>query len=226
MKRLVTALAALLVAAPLFAHHGKDFLVVESYEVPHTRNVYGVTSEQLLFADSNLAFREELSVLSGLTHRLAAEVHVHIEKAPGESAQLEAIAPALHVHLFDRGPNHGAVSAEYEIGRHGAGNSPTVRFIVGREIGEGAVVANLGARRSHEEGTNGIYAIGYRSDLESPRGWGIEAQGELHRNVEHEILGAAYLQPSNRLTLKIGAGAIVGNGTPAKVVRSGFVWQF
>jgi len=218
MRRLVLAL--FLVATPLFAHHGKDFLFVESYEVPHPHTFFGVTSEQYLLREH--AFREELSVLTGLSDRFAVEVHAHLEKGSG----LQAIAPAVHVHLFDNAALHGAISAEYEIGRHGEGNNATTRLILGRMIGEGAVVANIGATRSHEEGTNGIYAIGYRSDLESARGWGIEAQGDLQRDAEHEIVGAAYLQLGERLTLKLGAGAIVGNGSPQKVLRSGFVWRF
>lgn len=218
MKKLVCVL--FFVATPLFAHHGKDFLVVESYEVPHPGTFFGVTSEQYILREH--AFREELSVLTGLSHRFAAEVHAHIERGVG----LEAIAPALHVHLFDTGALHGAISAEYEIGRHGGGNTATSRFIIGKMIGAGAVVANVGATRSHEDGTNGIYAIGYRSDLESAHGWGVEAEGELHRAVEHEILGTAYFQIGERLTMKLGAGAIVGIGGPAKVVRSGFVWSF
>jgi hypothetical protein len=217
MKRLFCAL--LLVATPLFAHHGKDFIFVESYEVPHIGDLYGVTSEQYIVREH--AYREELALLTGLSHRLAVELHAHFERGVG----LEAIAPAVHVHLFDTGTAHGALSAEYEIGRRGAGNSPTVRLIVGHQLGEGAIVANLGATRSHDEGTSGIYAIGYRSDLEAPHGWGIEAQGELHRKAEHEIVGAGYFQLGERVTLKAGAGAIVGAGAPAKVVRTGFVFR-
>ena len=214
-------------ATPAFAHHGKDFLIVESYELPHPSAIYAVSSEQLVFDRSDVTFRGEPSLLIGLTDRVAAEVHAHIEKLPHGSASLEAVAPAVHVRLFDFGALHTGVSAEYEIGRHGAGNNATLRVIAAHSIGEGAVVGNIGVSRSRGGATSAIYAMGYRPDMEARTSWGVEAQGILRHASEHEILGAVYRQVGERLTLKAGVGGVLGTGRkPSALLRTGIVWRF
>ncbi|HEY8712927.1 MAG TPA: hypothetical protein VIM68_08640 [Thermoanaerobaculia bacterium] len=224
--KVAAGLLACFVATPAFAHHGKDFLIVESYELPHPSAIYAISSEQLVFDRSNVTFRDEPSLLIGLTDRVAAEVHAHIQKMPHGSASLGAVAPAVHVRLFDFGALHTGVSAEYEIGRHGAGNNATLRVIAAHPAGQGAVVGNIGVSRSHGEGTTAIYAVGYRPDMEARTSWGVEAQGILRHASEHEILGAVYGQVGERLTLKAGVGAVVGTGKPSALVRTGIVWRF
>jgi hypothetical protein len=215
-----------LLATPLFAHHGKDFLLVESYELPHPRTLYAVSAEELLFGRSSLTFRDEPSLLFGLSDRVAAEIHAHIEKEPRRSADVAAIAPAVHLRLIDSDAMHAGLSAEYEIGRHGIGNAAAVRLILGRSFGESAVVGNIGVERAHGESTRAIYAIGYRPDLEARQSWGIEAQGALRHGEQHEAIVAGYLQISDRLNVKAGVGAALGTGKPLALIRTGVVWRF
>jgi hypothetical protein len=84
MKLLITRLGVFLsfVALPLSAHHGKDFLLVESYELPHPGAIYAVSAEEFLFDRSALTFHDEPSLLFGMTDRIAAEVHAHVAKEP------------------------------------------------------------------------------------------------------------------------------------------------
>ena len=227
MRRITLILVVLVfVAAPLFAHHGKDFLLVESYELPHPKTLYAVSAEEVLFGRGTVTFRDEPSLLFGLTDRVAAEVHVHIEKEPGRSAGLSAIAPAVHVSLVDSDVLHAGLSAEYEIGRHGNGNAAAVRLILGRSIGEGAFVGNIGLERAHGSSTRAIYAVGYRPDMEARQSWGIEAQGALRHGEQQEAIVAGYGQIGDRLTFKAGVGAVLGTGRPLALIRTGFVWRF
>lgn len=214
------------IAMPMLAHHGKDFLLVESYELPHPKTFYAVSAEEFLFGRSSLTFRDEPSLLFGVTDRFAAEVHAHIEKEPGDSATVAAIAPGVHVRLFDSDAMHAGLSAEYEIGRQGNGNAAAVRLILGRSMGEGAIVGNIGVENAHGESTRVIYAIGYRQDMEARSSWGIEAQGALRHGEEQEAIVAAYRQISDRLTLKAGVGAAGGTGKPLALIRTGVVWRF
>ncbi len=210
---------------PLFAHHGKDFLLVESYELPHPKALYAVSAEEFLFGRSSLTFRDEPSLLLGVTDRIAAEVHAHVAKEPSGTAKLNAIAPAVRLRLFDSDVLRAGLSAEYEIGRQGAGNAAAVRLIVGHSVGEGAVVGNIGVEHAHD-GTRAIYAIGYRPDMEASRSWGIEAQGALRSGEQHEAIVAGYGRISDRLTVKAGIGAAVGVGKPLALIRTGLVWRF
>lgn len=216
----------LLFATPLLAHHGKDFLSVESYELPHPKTLYAVSAEELFFGRGSSTFRDELSLLFGVTGRMAGEVHAHIEKAPGDSTNVTAIAPAIHLRIIDSGDLHAGLSAEYEIGRRGAGNAAAVRLILGRSIEEGAVVGNIGIERIHGEGTRAIYAIGYRPDMDAASSWGIEAQGALRHGERHEAIFAGYRQTTDRLTVKAGLGVAVGIGKALALIRTGVVWRF
>jgi hypothetical protein len=225
----MTAIALLLCAMPVFAHHGKDFLIVESYELPHKRDLFFVSSEMFSRVDGETTFTTEPSLLFGLGHRFAGEVHVHIERLPGESLNYEAIAPALHYQLTppeSEAPWKFAVAAEYELARHSDENSLAARLIAARQFGEGQLVLNIGGDHSRAEGTHAGYAVGFRPAMEARVSWGIEAQGHLERGDEQQVILGLYTQPNERFTFKAGAGVGLGNGKPSAVVRTGIVWHF
>jgi hypothetical protein len=230
VKRALSVLCLLLFRAmPLLAHHGKDFLIVESYELPHPHDFYFVSSELLSNGDHETFFSTEPSLLFGLTHRIAGEVHMHIEKEPGESLRYQAIAPAVHIQLTPSESQASwkfAMAAEYEIARHRDENAAAARFIAARTFGDGMLVINLGGDHSPANGTHAGYAVGFRPALESALGWGIEAQGELEHGQQHELLLGIYAQPNDRFTFKAGIGVGLGNGKPAAELRTGVVWQF
>lgn len=230
MKRaLCAAVLSLACAMPAAAHHGKDFLLVEAYELPHPTTVYFVSSEMLSHSTEGSTFTTEPSLLFGLTERFAGEVHAHVERLPGESLQYEAIAPALHFQLTP--PESSAVwkfatSAEYEIARHSDDNSLSARLIAARTVGEGMMVVNVGGDHSRAEGTHADYAIGFRPEIEAHTSWGIEAEGRLAHGEEQQIIFGVYTQPNERFTFKAGAGVGLGNGKAAAVLRTGIVWRF
>src|SRR2546430_8577961 len=100
MKRGFCAIAlSIAFAMPAAAHHGRDFLIVETYELPHPGTVYFVSSEMVSQGHGETIFTTEPSLLFGLSDRFAGEIHVHINKFPGESLTYEAVAPALHYQL-------------------------------------------------------------------------------------------------------------------------------
>ncbi len=230
MKRVIPAITLLLLhAAALYAHHGKDFLIVESYELPHPRDVYFVSSELLSHGEEGSFFSTEPSILFGLTHRVAGEVHMHAEKQPGESLRYEAIAPAVHIQLTP--PDSSAAwkfgaAAEYELARRSEENAFAARLIAARAFGDAMLIINVGGDHSRAEGTHAGYAIGFRPSLESAFGWGLEAQGRLEHGQQHELLLGIYTQPSERLTFKAGIGVGLGVGKPVPEIRTGVVRHF
>ena len=230
MKRVFSAIGVLLLCAvPAKAHHGKDFLIVESFELPHPHDIYFVSSELFLHRDDGTFISTEPSLLFGLTHRVAGEVHVHIAKEPGESLRYEAIAPALHIQLTPEDSKAAwkfALAAEYEIARHTDENNFTARLVAAHDIGEGLMIINVGGDHSKAEGTHASYAVGFRPAMEALVTWGIEAQGHIERGEEHEVILGLYTQPNERFTFKAGAGVGLGNGKPSATVRTGVVWHF
>lgn len=93
------SLAALVEATPARAHHGKDFLLVETYEIPHPRQAYFISSQDLVREEGLDHLSASPGVLVGVGHPLAFELHAHIEKAPDEGWRYEAIARAIRLQL-------------------------------------------------------------------------------------------------------------------------------
>ena len=99
------------------AHHGKDFLLVESYYVPHPGDLYFVSSMGLARQDGSNSFEGEPSLLLGVIPRAAFELHGHIAKEGDDSFRYEATAPAIHVQLTSPEaafPVRVGLSVEYE----------------------------------------------------------------------------------------------------------------
>jgi len=117
------ALVALALAAPppAAAHHGRDFLLSQSAELPHPGQVFLVSRQD--YADAGTSFLElEPAVLVGLGERLAFEIHGHAGREQGGDFEYESTAPALHLLLTPHHSPWGLVlSAEYEFA-HGGGD--------------------------------------------------------------------------------------------------------
>lgn len=179
--------------------------------------------------EGETAFTDEPSLFFGFAPRFAGEVHVHLNKSPGEHFTYEAVAPAMHFQITP--PDKAALwqlaaAAEYEIARHSDDNNLAVRLIAAHTFGEGSLTLNAIGERSRAEGTHAGYAAGFRPDMEAQVSWGIEAQGRVKRDEQQELLFGVYTQPATRLTVKMGAGVGYGVGKPAVIVRTGFVWHF
>ena len=229
-SRFLAAAAVLVLgaAAPALAHHGKDFLVVETYELPHPGHVFLLSNQDLVRAGGETAYSFTPGVLLGVTDRFAAELHAHFEKAPGEGWAFEAIAPAVRLQLTR--PDSSlrlAVSAEYEFGRGEAPDELEGRLIVGYR-GAVNIAANLvfGHARGSGEGTDVGYAIGVRPARETRVVVGAEAQGNFRGPDAHEVLGGVYFTPSERLTVKIAVGTGFGEAGVDLTVRTGVVLGF
>lgn len=118
----VALCAGLLLALPVpaLAHHGKAFLLAESYDLPGPREIYLVPAFDYVDGSDGHEMAVSPSVLFGVTPRFALEVHGHFEKLEGESWEYEATAPAFHVRFGPPGASRQwrtGLSAEYEIAR-------------------------------------------------------------------------------------------------------------
>src|SRR5207342_854145 len=120
---LVASLATSLALTPLaaLAHHGQDFLIVESPSVTHPGNVYLLANAAAaLESDAEEQAGFEPALLVGVAPRVALELHAHTAKLAGDSWNYEATAPSVHVLLTDPERHDGlkaGLSAEYEIAR-------------------------------------------------------------------------------------------------------------
>ena len=232
VRPVVLCASVLVVAAtprPALAHHGKGFLIVESDELPHARQVF-------LFTDFGLAHHEEedeieLSpgLLFGLSDRVAFELHTHFAKHEGESLGYEAVAPALKLGLTppeSEEPLKLSFSAEYEFGSDDHPNVFEGRVIAAYRTHDVNLTFNLIGEKSNEEESEleWGYDAGLRPWPERELGVGLEARGALSGPSAHELLAGVYFT-GDRFTLKLGAGKGFGEG-PDWTFRAGVVLQF
>lgn len=105
----------LLVAAPAEAHHGRDFLLAQTAELPHAGQLFLISSQDFVEADGG-ELELEPAVLFGLTDAVTLEVHGHLGREEGGDFEYESTAPAVHFLLTPPHSRWGvALSAEYEI---------------------------------------------------------------------------------------------------------------
>jgi len=221
------ALAVLARPLPAHAHHGKGFLLVESDEMPHERQLFFFSSQDLIHFDGQNELELSPALLYGLTERLAIETHAHFAKEPGESLRYESIAPALRVNFnspMSDAPLKLGLSAEYEIARGDEADRFETRLIGAYRTTDVNLTANLIAEkaRGEDEEWEWGYAAGLRPYPERRLGVGIEALGTLNGPSSHELLAGVYFT-GDRLTLKAGVGKGFGEAGPDWTIRTGLV---
>lgn len=212
-------------AVPAFAHHGRDFLIVETAEIPEPREFFFFSSHDLFVRHGDHTIEIEPALLGGISERFALEIHSHIARESGDDFRYKATAPALRVVLTPPESSsswRAALSAEYEIAHGEEANRAEARLILTRAVGDANLVLNLIGERQAGDNKAG-YAIGFRPSLTSRLSWGLEGEGRFEQHSTHEILFGIYGQPSERITLKMGLGAGVGQGSPVYTIRTAFV---
>lgn len=203
------ALALCLAAFPTLAHHGQDFLLVESPTVPHPGDAYLLANVGVALDDrveEQAGF--EPALLVGLTPRLALELHAHAEKAVGEDWRYEATAPSLHLLLTDpeRDGLKAGFSAEYEIAREGDADALEARLSFERADARRKAGANLVYR--HERGDAGHFGavLGAHWRVAPRVAIGAEAMSDFDRAEGAEVLASAHWECDEAWSLKFGLG--------------------
>ncbi|MEP6699127.1 MAG: hypothetical protein ABJB09_05285 [Verrucomicrobiota bacterium] len=212
------------------AHHGKDFLIVESYDLPHPWDVYFVSSAAFANLDDDAAVELEPSLLIGVLPRLAFELHAHTAKEPNESFRYEATAPSLHFQVTppdNTFPVRVGLSAEYEFAAHNAVHDRAeVRLILESGFGKHKAVANIIGAHENGKRSEAAYAAGYRYEFTDQFAGGIEGQGPITADGIHEAILGLYYEPTERITLKLGVGSVFDRDDVHLIARLGTVFRF
>lgn len=220
--------AALALPAAASAHHGKDFLLAQTAELPHPGQLFLVSRQ-----DSIDAGEEELewepTLLLGVGSRFALELHAHVAREEGESFRYEATAPAFQWRLTPRRARWGlALAGEYEFAAlDEEPDRAEARLIVSRPVGRSRLALNLVAAEEREEGSavEWSYAAGFRRRLAGVVDWGLEAEGDLEGPSRHEVLLGCYAEPSERWTVNVGAGTGMDESELDLSVRTALIWR-
>jgi hypothetical protein len=221
--------AALLLAACASAHHGRRFLFVTEFRMPHPGQIFGIvdlSASRFRGGSNSMELEPGLLFALGDRSRMAFELHSHIDKDGAEPWDYEATGFEFRSRIGAEKNGWGfAVGGEVEAPAHRGPTPVTAEMIAGHEDMNGVWAFNLFA--NNEEGlakrTAWIYRAGWSPTLPGSIGWSLEAQGEVARDSAHEIaLGAAMSFGENRL-LKLGIGKGVGPGAADWILHAGLV---
>lgn len=227
--RSLCGFALALLPSLALAHHGQDFLVVESPAIPHPGQVYLIANADVaLDGDAEEQAGFEPALLFSVSPRVAFELHAHTEKPVGESWRYEATAPAVHVLLTDPHRHDGlkvGLSAEYEIAAHADdADNAEMRLAFENSRGGDKWAANLIASREQGGDSDLGAALGFRHQLHESFALGVEGQGSFRHAEGGEVLFAGYYEHAQAFALKFGVGGERGeDGGYAPMLRLGLV---
>jgi hypothetical protein len=224
--RVVCAIAASLLPGAAYAHHGLDFVSVQTANLPQQGAGYAIGRFDYISEEVNET-EFEPALLYGATDWLTVELHAHFEKESGESAKYESLAPALLFRLTPREQQFSlGVSVEYEFAHDSAKDDVLeLTAIFGYEFSEWMVTANILLEEPSGSSGEWGYATGVRHSFSHDHAFGLELNGSLESNGSSEALIGYYGELSNRFSVNAGVGAGIDGG-PDWSVRTAFIWQF
>jgi hypothetical protein len=220
------ALGACLLFNVAHAHHGLDFLEVETSHLPEPGTGYAFARTDRLRGDETET-EVAPAVLFGAADWLAVEVHAHYAKVDGEALRYEAVAPALHFRLTPSNQQLSfGISTEYELA-HSSDDSDVLDLaaVLGYQMYRWTFAGNLTYERLSGEAGEWGYALGVRNTFKERHGLGVELIGSLESEGSGEVLIGYYGELAPRFTLNAGLGAGFDGG-PDRTARVGVIWQF
>lgn len=222
------ALIAAAIFAPTLAraHHGLDFLLVQTAHLPERDTGYALARTDFI-SEAHDEVELEPAVLYGATDWMALELHAHYEKAEGESARYESVAPAVHLRFTPRAQAVAVgLSAEYEFA-HDSAEDDAVELVgvVGYETATWMATANLLYERPAGSSGELSYAAGVRRGFTQRHALGLEVLGSLESNGSSEALLGYYGTLSESFSINVGVGTGIDEG-PDWAARTAFIWRF
>ena len=207
------------------AHHGLDFILVQTAHLPEKGSGYVFGRVNRLEGEESET-EIEPAALWGVTNRIALETHAHFAKESGESFGYEAVAGAAHFLLspLSRELSYG-MSVEYEVGSGHHGDDFLVSGVVGYEHKLWAAAANLLYERAEGSSAEWGYAGGVRRNLTSRHAIGIEMQGTFEEHGNSEVLVAYYGQLREKFWINAGIGKRIDEG-PDHAAHLSFIYRF
>jgi hypothetical protein len=220
------AVAASLWPGAVYAHHGLDFIFVQTAHLPVQGAAYAIGRIDYISEEED-EMEFEPALLYGATDWLTLELHAHFEKESGESAQYESLAPALHFRLTPREQQLSfGVSVEYEFAHDSAADDVLeLTAMLGYEFSEWMVTVNIFLEDTSGSSGEWGYAAGIRHSFNDDHSFGLEMNGPLEGGSSSQALIGYYGELSKRFSLNAGIGVGIDGG-PDWSVRTAFIWQF
>jgi hypothetical protein len=231
----ITGLTSLLRPTPAAAHHGKDFLLTATDDMPLRGHVYALLSvDDTIETDSgHRSIEITPGVLFAVTNRFSLEPHVHIardEEGSHYRYGATAVEARYAIGYVGRSQWRWAGSLEYENPRDEHDNLEA-RLILVRNFARSLVALNLVADRDIEAGGRTPFSViaGVLRPLNATNNLGLEISAPFPLADGVEVLPGLYHVfggPTGRTSLKIGIGVFVSRDSTAGTFHTAFIQRF
>lgn len=217
----------------VFAHHGKDFLIVETSEIPEKGESFFISSFE------GGASKKEWTpgFLYSWTDFLATEVHAHFENGEEQSLKFSSFAPEIRINLNALSPSYLsdiAFSAEYEFAKNKPSEFPAdeaapdedhlkkfhegessdakeshkdrfeIRLIFSKFLNSANVAFNLVFNKQKQEAGEYGYAFGVKKNIGRKLDFGFEADGSFKNSLQSRMMPAVYFSEKQGFNVNVG----------------------
>ena len=223
-KYVFSILLLLIISSLVFAHHGKDFIVTETTELPKAKSFWLILSGDFGAAEqfnSKLAvFEFTPGILYGISNSFAIEAHPHLGKEENEDFSYEATGFQLRYNLPNlRSRFQIGLSSEYEIAsKSGHKNLLDLRLIIATETENYKIVLNGGIES--EEETSFVTRFGIVSNIFGNQSFAVELLAKFGDDTNVDIIPSWTYKTNNDHTLRLGLGISADEERPFLSLRS------
>lgn len=223
---LAYAVFAYMLPNAVHAHHGLDFILVQTAHLPERGTGYAFARLNYL-SEAVDETEIEPAVLYGAAERIAVELHAHYAKEGSDSLAYEAVAPAVHLRLTPREQALSfGVSAEYAFAHEArSADVADVAAILGYERNRWMAGGNLLYEKATDVSGQWGYAAGIRRTFGEGHGIGFEVLGSFESDGYSEMLVGYYGELSEGFTINAGIGSKIDEG-PDQAAHLSFIWRF
>lgn len=219
---LSAGLAFILIAAPVAnAHHGRDFLLTQTAHLPAQGEIFAISRQDYIDEGEDQEYEFQPAVIGAVTDWLTLELHSHIEKPEGESAEYESTAAVGYFRFTPRESAFAVGGAvEYAWANHSDDEDVWgIAGIASYETAGWMLGVNLLAEREATGGadTEWGYAAGARRSVTEVFAVGLEVAGSFEDEKEGEVLLGIFADPLPWLTINVGVGTGFNDGIDLSV---------
>jgi hypothetical protein len=229
-------LAGLLATSPAVAHHGKDFLLTATDDMPKRGHLYALLSVDDAFERGEGRRGVEITpgVLFAVSDRFSLEPHGHFareEDGHDYDYEATAIEARYRAGYVGRSPWRWGGVLEYEHPRGEEHNNLEGRLMFVRQSPQHLFAVNLVVNWDLEAGGRTPFAViaGGLRPLSPTDNLGLEVEVPFPVADGVEVLPGLYHLfggPGGRSSLKVGVGLFISRESTAGTFRTAFIQRF
>jgi len=226
-------IGSLVTALPVEAHHGKDFMLTSTDDMPLQGHIYPLVSEDDTFDPADSSRSNELTpgILFAIGPNSSLEPHLHFERNGGLHYGYGATAVEIRHRIGFIGSSEWRLAGSLEFERPKADVSNVeARVILVRQFTRSLLAANLVIGRDVSGPAPMRYGVivGALRPVGPTDNVGVEVRASFPLADGVEILPGIYHVfggPPGRASLKVGWGLFTSRATTGGTFHTAFIYR-